>query len=345
MFIPVFKRYASSKKYAGFTLIELLFVIAIIGILSTSTIFFYQQRMRNQKIEEVMTQIGRWAYAAGEYYTKNKHWPINVDILMEQGYMPKNAADSNPWCSGGGCYVMSPANETLMTITTTISASGGDAIRTEIAARLPYATKTNTAVVSNVNAPLIKKNQEMPEVILIEMRPFQIGPMSGSNFWISLVMDERNPDPDPSNIYASSLDGATYIGAIPSCSAYPSYSLVLYPVMSGYTTRYNRDDDARRNYFQQAVFSQLEVYTNIAPNGVNVRLRARPQRTFFKYEPCVWKGDSDCLPTEMASELIGEITVKGSVFFMCCKANTHCKPPNHPGAAAETPVLSQESRF
>ena len=329
-----------SKKQAGITLIEVIFIIAIMGLLSTTAILFYQQWMQNQKIEQTVIQMGRWASASAEYYTRNNNWPPDVNALMDQGYMPKNAADSNPWCSKA-CYSIS-SNEQLMTITATIS--GGDEIRTAIAARLPYATKTNTVVLSTVNVPLLKKEEKLPDAVLIDTRPFQIGPMK-SDFWKLII----EADSHASNTSVSSNEGATNIGSVPSCSAYQSHSLVLVPVMSGYTTRYDNRNDERRNYFQQALFSRLEIATKIGSNGVNVQLHARPQRVSFDYWSCVWgnwgKGRADCLPTGKVSELIGEITVQGTVFFMCCKEKTNCRAPNNVDAVGGIVSSSHDVRF
>ena len=316
------------RIFAGFTLIELLFVIAILGVLSTTSILFYQQKMQTQKIEKTVAQAAQWMQAGIAYRLKEGVWPTDAQALITGKFIGA-AETSNPWCTDKCYEVGFDQNEPHLFRVTIKLTAGGSTIRDAVAARLPYAHKPDpTTVVAVINTPLAALTNS-PNAILVDVRPFHIGPGLDGKALFNLKTPALSHQ---SNNFAESdaADPRMQLGQLPNCN-YPgkNYSLAMFPTISGYSTRYDTKDSNRRNYFQQAVFSQLEVYAVESSGNALLQIRARPQRTY--YSGCF--GKDDCLNTHMVSDLLKEIEIRGEVFFVCCKKNTPCK---NPGAAPTT---------
>jgi prepilin-type N-terminal cleavage/methylation domain-containing protein len=311
------------KSSSGFTLIELLFVIAILGVLSTTSILFYQQKMQNQKIEKTVSQIQQWLQAGIAYRLKKEEWPTNAQVLIDEKFIGASER-RNPWCVADDCYevAVNPTEPDLFHLAVKLNL-GGKAVRDAVSARLPYAIKKDdTTLVAVINIPL-EGLVKPPHAILIDVRPFHIGPGLDGNALFNL---ETPPSSHQSNSFATSVtdDPRLRLGKLPSCLHYgAAYSLAMFPTISGYSTRYDTKDSNRRSYFQQAVFSLLEVHAIPSSDYALLQIRARPQRTY--YGGCF--GRSDCLETNMVSQLMKEIEIRGEVFFVCCKKGTECRKP------------------
>ena len=304
----------------GFTLIELLFGIAVLGLLSTSGILFYQQRMQEQKIQKTVAQILQWQQAGMAYYVKTKAWPQSTDVLINGGYMPPDAASTNPWCPtrpGLICYTVtsSPEKPQLFAVTAehlppAPTDEGG--IPGAIAARLAYANpvKAQDARVTGViNIPLEGLTMN-PDLIVVDLVPF--------------VSQGLNMTFESTGTGIATLWKAE--GILPNKKAFAcdklygkAYSFMPYVIISDYKTK---------NYYnppQHPIFSFIEMRAETnSENEIVLTALLRPQG--YGLNRVVW-GDLPVPPYYTISSIVSPkdvIEIQGQVSFVCCKKGISC---------------------
>jgi prepilin-type N-terminal cleavage/methylation domain-containing protein len=294
------------KTRRGFTLIELLFVIAMLGVLSTTGILFYQQRMQTQKIEKTVSQIEQWLQAGMAYYARNNRWPNITEIAT---YMPEGAADKNPWCDttrngGQPCFsvAQSPRDPLLFAVTATLLSTDTLTLST-IAKRLPFAeVSSSNQITAIVSVPEAKKATEDAILVRVGFRNLgegQFEALTGSGsegYSMAKIFIPPSEQPDCSR-YGKGTD----------------YKLEIYPIVRNWVM--NKEDQPF------PVFSKL----SLRPIGLNtkkeyeLRVCARLQsiwrsRAFTRPEP----------PNRVQSKAVAadSFDIRVWLFFVCKKEGT-----------------------
>lgn len=99
---PVCRRYLKRKKKMGFSLIEVLIIVAILGVISVSSIFAYQSITARGRDSERKSDLQRIATALEEYYNDHACYPARADLLT------CGKSELSPYLSE---YPCDPANE------------------------------------------------------------------------------------------------------------------------------------------------------------------------------------------------------------------------------------------
>ena len=86
----------TNSKYHGFTILELLLVIAILGILTTYYLSYFQQRTQDVKINRATQQIQELLQAASSFYLKYGHWRTSCADANFIPFIPTGST-LNPW--------------------------------------------------------------------------------------------------------------------------------------------------------------------------------------------------------------------------------------------------------
>jgi prepilin-type N-terminal cleavage/methylation domain-containing protein len=299
-----------SKIPSGLTLIELIFVIAVIAVLGSMGILFYQHRMQDQKIEQTAQQMGQWLQAGMAYYVRNKKWPTGTDILITQGYMPITAAGRNPWCQESNCYTLAPSpdSEHLLRVTAKINAE--PAIRTALAARLPYGESNHAeqTVIGIVNVPM-EGNSHIPEMVLISVLPYQL---VGSDFILDAAVTGTfiTKTDNKMGVCLKVKGTARCADVIPKCAALfgGSYKFESHAIVSGYHADQKGKDNPR-----QPIFSVLGVTSRAEDSHIFIMASVRPQ--------IYWRasGVSSAIVehNEKFAALKDSINIQGQVFLFC----------------------------
>jgi prepilin-type N-terminal cleavage/methylation domain-containing protein len=288
----------------GFSLIELLFVIAVLGLLSTTAILFYQQRMQTQKIEKTVAQMGQWLQAGMAYYVKYKKWPLDATTLSTEGYMPPNSAQSNPWCNTVPCYAVSVQGQLFIVTATTNMAT--QFIRDRIAARLPYGVVSGTDVIATVNVPLaaIERN---PDVILMNMVPFTL---TGNDFTFGSDRFDMTKE-------------IPIGGKVPNCRIRygENYRFFSYVIVTGYSLV--KPQGAWADW-QHPVMSDFSF-------GVSERAEGELMLGgYLKLQGYRFRGSGlefvDATYAELSTSLKNDLILKGQAFLLCCRDGVACAP-------------------
>jgi type II secretory pathway pseudopilin PulG len=298
-FSAVKKVFLVHKTLSGVTLIELLFVIAVMGILGTTGILFYQQYTQNQKIDKTINQMEQWGKAGMAYYTRSKKWPASTGELIQSGYMPEESDKLNPWCSGIGCYTVTPPTiGNRFAITAKINAAAG--IRDMIAARVPYGISNNSngTITTTLNVPFAPvQNQEM---ILVSVLPYQL---LGADFTLEQggVLTTRSTN-NISGICLKEKGTNNCADVVPKCAALfgSDYAFESFAV----TMAYKAD---QKGASQQPAFSLFSVNSRAVQTNIFISLSVKPQ-TYLR------GGNID---TKQVESLKDAIDIRGEVFVFC----------------------------
>jgi prepilin-type N-terminal cleavage/methylation domain-containing protein len=293
-------------KSRGFTLIELLFVVAILGLLSTTGILLYQQRMQNQKIEKTVAQMNLWLQAGMAYYVRYKKWPQEAQAMIAEGYMPKGARSHNPWCNTGSCYeIRVPQGDQLFTVVATINAPFS--IREAIAAHLPYGKPEGTTVTGTVNVPLAGVTDYL-DIIITNIVPYTLDEKDFL-FWGA-------KDPPKDTAYDFRIFNIPVQGKIPACTTEygKNYRFVSYATVTEEKTKIGTQAE------QRPVITTLYLNSTVEDGRVVLNGWIRPQE-YWALEPT---GAIPTIKSEVFKELAQVFEVKGLVFFLCCKEGTAC---------------------
>jgi prepilin-type N-terminal cleavage/methylation domain-containing protein len=288
----------------GFTLIELLFVITVLAFFSTTGILFYQRYLQTEKIQKTVSQIDQWLQAGMAYYTQYQQWPQNTQALFTTGYMPENAEKRNPWCNAGECYkVISTPQSQLFSIIATINAP--QTIRDAIAARLPYGKPEGSGVVATVNVPLAGINY-YPDVIIKSITPYTLAGDASFEF------QRFYPDRERDTTYLFRILETPVEAKIPDCELQynSNYRFVSYATVT--------EIGSTAQDKQPPVISDFNLITKLQNNKIVLGGFVRPQ-VYTQYEISGTR-----IKSEVFKDLGSQLTMKGFVFFLCCKKGVSC---------------------
>jgi prepilin-type N-terminal cleavage/methylation domain-containing protein len=350
--------YVSNRSHllSGVTLIELILVIAVIGVLSTAGILFYQQRMQNQKIEKTVSQMEQWMQAGMAYYVRNKAWPNNAEELMPD-YLPNGSNSSNPWCNTGTCYRVAPVggfpDSSAFAVTATIQAAQG--IADAIAVRLPYGVRQGEgelhSVTATVNIPLSQSKKNDADMILVNVFPFQLlGKNSGgtSDFEISPQGPQKKEEfiTTGEGVCIKTPGSSACIEAVPDCAKLYNADYTL-GGMSVITTAYQAD---QKGATQQPAFSVLSVEAvrgEKNKNNIFIRANVRPQTYYSildrRWWSCALAPCRFAVGVEMNASLMDAIDIQGRVFVFCKKSPTSSVSSGSSGHRSSQPLSTPSS--
>jgi general secretion pathway protein G len=77
----------SDRRERGFTLIELLVVVAIVGLLASGSIGFYRYSNLRAREAVLKENLHSARMAIQRYQRDNDCYPVDLDILVEEGYL------------------------------------------------------------------------------------------------------------------------------------------------------------------------------------------------------------------------------------------------------------------
>lgn len=142
-------------KAKGFTLLETLLVLAILAVLVTAGLSYYQQKVLYFKVDKTVLQMEQIAEAAIQYHTDKSQWPTKAEDFAP--YTDPNILNNCPWYPNTAqCYEIEQGGDSPMfKLSVTIPPSYGSTkqqnIATMIASRLPVASVSSGTVTDTVN--------------------------------------------------------------------------------------------------------------------------------------------------------------------------------------------------
>ena len=83
----------TGKQHRGFTIIELMVVLTIIGILSSVGVNLHRKSIIKAKEAVLKENLFQFRESLEEYYADKSHYPVDLETLVDEGYMRKIPVD------------------------------------------------------------------------------------------------------------------------------------------------------------------------------------------------------------------------------------------------------------
>jgi len=81
------------RQNRGFSLIELMAVMVIIGLLSSVAISLHKRAIWKAREAVLKENLFQFRESLEEYYADKSHYPVDLETLVDEGYMRKIPVD------------------------------------------------------------------------------------------------------------------------------------------------------------------------------------------------------------------------------------------------------------